>query len=114
MNFYYRTSDAEQMMSSDKNIAVNAEHCSNPKCSESCEPSECELCRPCLSSQDVLDLHTAYREHVNRGDTKRIFPKPLINNEQLNEDELRSLSPKNQMITKWFAGKCAMESSWCF
>lgn len=98
------------MMSSDKNIVVFAEQCASEKCAGSCESTECELCRPCLSSQDIRDLHTAYREHIHRGDTKRIFPVPIISQ---TESDISNLSKKNQMITRWFAGKCAMESSWC-
>lgn len=101
------------MMSSDKNIAVFAEHCVSKKCAESCELAECELCRPCLSAQDINDLHTAYREHIHRGDTKRIFPVPIINQKQLENLEFSELNAKNQMISRWFAGKCAMESTWC-
>lgn len=98
------------MMSSDKNIAVFAEHCASDKCAESCELPECELCRLCLSSQDITDLHTAYREHINRGDTKRIFPVPIINGVK---SELNDLNEKNQMMSRWFEGKCAMETTWC-
>lgn len=99
------------MMSSDKNIAVFAEHCASDKCAESCELIECELCRTCLSSQDITDLHSAYREHVNRGDTKRIYPIP---GEKVVEDiDIANLTKKNRMMVRWFAGKCAMETSWC-
>lgn len=98
------------MMSADKNIAVLAEHCASEKCAESCELPECELCRPCLSVQDISDLHTAFREHVNRGDTKRIFPVPIIDGKQ---SDLSDLNEKNQKMSRWFAGKCAMESTWC-
>lgn len=102
------------MVSSDKNIAVLAEHCSSEKCAESCELPECELCRPCLSSQDISDLHTAYREHIHRGDTKRIFPVPIADGKVSNIEQIFSdLTPKNQMMSRWFAGKCAMESTWC-
>lgn len=97
-------------MSAEKNIAVFAEHCTSEKCAESCEFDECELCRPCLSTEDVTDLHTAYREHVNRGDTKRIFPVPIANE---NSDDFNNLNAKNQKISRWFAGKCAMDSTWC-
>lgn len=108
-----RASDAELMISSDKNIAVLAEHCASKECAESCELPECELCRPCLSAQDISDLHVAYREHINRGDTKRIFPVPITNGKPLENLEFADLNEKNQMMSRWFAGKCAMESTWC-
>lgn len=98
------------MMSSDKNIAVFAEHCASGRCSESCEYDKCKLCRPCLSSQDIADLHTAYREHINRGDTKRLFPVTMSGSEKPN---LENLSEKNRWMTNWFTGKCSMDSTWC-
>lgn len=101
------------MMSADKNIAVFAEECASEKCAASCELDECALCRPCLSSQDIADLHKAYREHVNRGDTKRIFPPPITAETIDATTNIEELSVKNRLITKWFAGKCAMDSTWC-
>lgn len=108
------------MRSADKNIAVNAEQCASKRCAESCEPTECALCRPCLSAQDISQLHAAYREHINRGDTKRIFPVPIQWNSDDGDDIVKSTEPnfddlnaKNQWMSRWFAGKCAMDSTWC-
>ena len=106
--------ETETMLSTNKNIAVNAEVCGQAPCTESCAPIECLLCKPCLSHQDSMELHRAYREHVNRGDTKRIFPVPI--NKQLkkiDDETFNELSPKNQFMTKWFYGKCIMDQSWC-
>lgn len=100
------------MISADKNIVVYAEQCSQPACLESCMPIQCELCLPCLTNDDRNILHDAYREHTRKGNTKRIFPPPIIN-KKLDENYLKNLSQKNQMIMKWFYGKCLMESSWC-
>lgn len=110
---FFRTNDAEVMQSSDKNIAVFADICSKEPCADSCASIECELCRPCLLPADIADLHAAYREHVNRGDTKRIFPHSIHNGQMIDNDSLNKLSDKNRMITKWFMGKCLMDSSWC-
>lgn len=100
------------MITSTKNIVVQSEVCSNAPCSESCAPTECELCLPCLSTDDIQDLFAAQREHLSRGDTKRIFPEPIVN-KILNVENFKLLSPKNKMMTKWFYGKCVQESSWC-
>lgn len=100
------------MITSLKNIVVESEICSTIPCTESCAPTECELCRPCLSTDDIQGLFAAHREHLNRGDTKRIFPEPIVD-KTLNLENLKLLSPKNQMMTKWFYGKCVQESSWC-
>lgn len=103
------------MMSADKNIVVYAAECASEKCAASCELDECALCRPCLSGQDIADLHKAYREHINRGDTKRIFPVPISAGTEADRtnDKISQLSIKNQLMTRWFDGKCAMDSSWC-
>lgn len=101
------------MQSSDKNVAVFADICSQEPCTKSCSAVECELCRPCLSPHDLASLHAAYREHVNRGDTKRIFPVPIETAQTIDGDAINQLTDKNRLITKWFMGKCLMDSSWC-
>lgn len=107
-------SSVETILSSDKNVMVNGHICSKLPCSESCSPIECSLCKPCLSRSEINELHKAYREHVNRGDTKRIFPVPINNRKKLLEDEsFKLLSPKNQLMTKWFHAKCLNDASWC-
>lgn len=107
--------ETEIMLSTDKNVMVNAEGCGQAPCSESCAPVECQLCKPCLSSADISDLNAAYREHVNRGDNKRIFPARIVDSTKPLEEEesYQKLSPRNQLMTKWFQQKCRMDSSWC-
>lgn len=101
------------MISSDKNIAVFADKCLQYKCAEKCSNNVgCQFCRPCLNSENIQQFHAAYREHVHRGNTKRIFPIP-IENQQLNTVHLNGLSAKNKMMTEWFYGKCLMDASWC-
>lgn len=110
-----RDHETEIMLSTDKNIMVNGEACGQLPCSETCAPVECQLCKPCLSHSEISDLHRAYREHVNRGDTKRIFPIRISDTKKSIDDDVffKSLSSKNQMMTKWFRGKCLMDSNWC-
>ncbi|CRL00246.1 CLUMA_CG013519, isoform A, partial [Clunio marinus] len=106
-SFEKQDEETELMLSTDKNIMVHGNICSQPPCSESCAPIDCELCKPCLSYSDVNDLIYAYREHMNRGDTKRIFP-PRKESESDEVDDWSSfiLSPKNKMMMKWFQEKC--------
>lgn len=101
------------MLSSDKNIVVYAEECASDECSTSCESLKCQLCRPCLSNEDINNIHAAYREHINRGDTKRIFPKSIDRSKPIDDKELDDLSEENKKMTKWFIGKCLMDRSWC-
>lgn len=114
-SFKKRDHETEIMLSTDKNIMVNSENCGKIPCTESCAPVECQLCKPCLSNSDIANLHQSYREHVNRGDTRRIFPVRIENpSEKIDDDEsFKNLSAKNQMMTKWFRAKCLMDSNWC-
>lgn len=112
-SFKRQDPSTEHMISANKNIVVESDICSSIPCIESCAPLECELCLPCLNSYQLFDLHGAYREHINRCDTKRIFPPSIKDPEAFNEKEIENLSPKNQMMYKWFVGKCKMNRSWC-
>lgn len=103
----------EHMQSASKNIVVFSEVCSEAPCIESCAPIQCQLCYSCLNSYQLFDLHTAFREHVNRGETKRVFPAEIKNPEKFDEKEIQHLSAKNQMMIKWFLGKCKTNKSWC-
>lgn len=106
--------DSEAMLTSEKNIMVNGDVCAQMPCAETCSPVECQLCKTCLTSSDVLELKRAYQEHVNRGDTRRIFPARIDPKKPIDEHEMfQKLSPKNQMMARWFHGKCKSDSSWC-
>lgn len=61
---------------------------------------------------DADSLHAAYREHINRGETRRVFPLTIYNFE-IDEEYMDELSPKNQMMYRWFLGKCLRDPSWC-
>lgn len=110
--FLNSSKDKNDVRSADKDIVIYAEKCTEPPCSESCASPECELCRNCLNTLDADSLHAAYREHINIGETRRIFPLP-IHNYELDEEFLEELSPKNQMMYKWFLGKCLRDHLWC-
>ncbi|KAL3278856.1 hypothetical protein HHI36_016376 [Cryptolaemus montrouzieri] len=102
----------EEMIVSDKNIAVFPEQCSSMLCKESCVSPLCQLCKPCLSFDTKEYLQEAFREHMNRGDCKRIFP-PSMHDIDNSEDDLENYSPENQLLYRWFKGKCLLDKSWC-
>ncbi|XP_058119655.1 probable tubulin polyglutamylase ttll-15 [Anopheles ziemanni] len=109
-SFRKRAVETEAMVSSVKNIAVNANQCSELPCMESCAPVECQLCTTCLEENRVADIHRAYREHMNRGDMKRIFPVPKADQHKLDYD---SLTASNQLMSRWFEEKCKVDHSYC-
>lgn len=73
----------EDMMSSDKNIVVNVDKCVESNCDINCKKAECALCNTCLTGKEYRILENSYREHVNKMDMKRVFPKPIVSMEHL-------------------------------
>uniref|UniRef100_A0A336L223 CSON003602 protein n=1 Tax=Culicoides sonorensis TaxID=179676 RepID=A0A336L223_CULSO len=111
-SFKRQETPTEHMQSANKNIVVNPEVCGEAPCIESCAPEQCQLCFTCLNSYQLFDLHAAFREHLNRGETKRVFPPEIKDPENFDETTLKDLSAKNQMMVKWFLGKCRANKSW--
>ncbi|XP_055373908.1 probable tubulin polyglutamylase ttll-15 isoform X2 [Condylostylus longicornis] len=77
-SFEKRTVDEELMISSEKNLAVFVQECLKNSCESNCSKSKCKFCLNCLTKSRLQSLHDAYREHIHKADTKRIFPKPII------------------------------------
>ena len=67
------------MLTSQKNVAVFPKECGSELCKSGCVSPACQLCNTCLSEDTYTSLTRAYKEHVNRGDCKRIFPPPMVN-----------------------------------
>lgn len=95
------------MLSSTQNIAVNATLCDS--CDEqSCEMLECEICSRCMNWQNMYELQMTYREHMNHGNFKRLFP---ISSDDV--EFLDSLSDNDRKLTKWITAKCYEDDFWC-
>lgn len=62
------------MLVSDKHIMTYPEKCNSQLCKSSCVSPDCQLCKPCLSRETRNYLVEAYKEHLNKGDCKRVFP----------------------------------------
>ncbi|XP_054747909.1 probable tubulin polyglutamylase ttll-15 [Anastrepha obliqua] len=106
--------DDEEMITSDKNIAINLNECARYSCHKSCNKLECELCLTCLKGSEINILRKANYEHLHKMDMKRIFPKTMVHPENFDiEAEVKNLSTKNAWLTRWFYGKCKDERSWC-
>jgi tubulin monoglycylase TTLL15 len=99
--------NASLMLSAPINIAVSLANCLN--CQESCKDPSCELCLPCISRENILNMLWAYREHQKRGEMKRIFPTEIY----LADDIMKMLSASTQFSQKWFQAKCETDEDWC-
>ncbi|KAK4885271.1 hypothetical protein RN001_001542 [Aquatica leii] len=107
-----RSQSAEDMRVTDKNIMVFANECNSSMCRNSCMAPICQLCRPCLTEEHKNNLQQAYREHVNKGSCKRIYPPPMKMEDIDIHEELEMYTPENQFQHRWFKGKCLMDASW--
>ncbi|KAI4490348.1 hypothetical protein M0802_010725 [Mischocyttarus mexicanus] len=94
-----------EMEVANKNLAVLSETCK--KCHD-CFVIECQLCIPCLTKETKQILIQSYKEHVNKLDFQRIFPPPITD-----QMVMERYSLQNQLLIKWYQGKCAIDSTWC-
>ncbi|GFG31355.1 hypothetical protein Cfor_12923 [Coptotermes formosanus] len=108
-----RSSDEEAMQVTEKNLMVFPAVCARRLCRSSCMSPDCQLCRPCLTPETMYVLKAAYMEHVNRHDCKRIFPPHMTEEDAKKGISLDEYSPENQLMYRWFQGKCLMDRTWC-
>lgn len=101
-----RNKKEEEMEIANKNIVVLPELCK--KCDNDCFRVECQLCRPCFTLETKLILTQSYLEHQNRMDFQRIFPPPITKDVMLKNYTLR-----NQLLIRWYQGKCELDKTWC-
>nr|XP_003705194.2 PREDICTED: tubulin polyglutamylase TTLL6 isoform X1 [Megachile rotundata] len=94
-----------QMEVADKNLMVLPELCT--ECDD-CFRVECQLCGPCFTPETKLILSQSYLEHQNKMDFQRIFP-PLITKDMV----LKDYTLRNQLLIRWYQGKCEVDHSWC-
>ncbi|XP_030034757.2 probable tubulin polyglutamylase ttll-15 [Manduca sexta] len=103
---------AQNMVSTQKNIAVWGEQCSTV-CKENCDSHElCELCRPCLNTKLRNSFLKAHREHLHKGDFRRLFPPPTKPSTKT-QDVLKNLTKMNRLQYLWYQGKCNTDITWC-
>ncbi|KAL1513685.1 hypothetical protein ABEB36_003062 [Hypothenemus hampei] len=107
-----RSKAEADMVVSTKHLMTYPEKCNSELCKNSCLSPDCQLCKPCLSPETTGYLIEAYKEHLNKGDCKRIFP-PIESRERALDPVTDNYSAENQLHYKWFKGKCALDNTWC-
>ncbi|XP_076547263.1 tubulin tyrosine ligase-like 15 [Osmia lignaria lignaria] len=95
----------EEMEVADKNLMVLPELCI--ECND-CFRVECQLCSPCFTTETKSILSQSYLEHQNKMNFQRIFPPPITKDMVLKDYTLR-----NQLLVRWYQGKCELDHSWC-
>lgn len=78
-------------------------------------PQVCQLCKPCQNENYSFLLKTAFLEHVNRRNFKRVYPPPtpIITPHSLLNQPAKNMTLANFLMNIWFQGKCKEDSSWC-
>ena len=94
----------------EKDVLVSPELCSR-ECP--CEEEKCQLCRQCLTSEDIGTLRTAFMERRNQGQMLRIFPPPVKRNDPTLESKFKTWSAANKKMTTWYREKCKLDRVWC-
>ncbi|XP_015178148.1 PREDICTED: tubulin polyglutamylase TTLL6 [Polistes dominula] len=88
-----------------KNLAVLPQICTT---CQDCFKVECQLCISCMTEEIKQILIQSYKEHQNKLDFQRIFPPS-----PLSHIVLHKYSLKNQLLIKWYQGKCEKDPLWC-
>lgn len=73
---FYRTKQEIIMQVNSKQTSVYPEICGT-RC-ETCLAPECQICQRCLTDEMKQTLESAYLEHVNRHECRRVFPPPMV------------------------------------
>ncbi|XP_072941418.1 probable tubulin polyglutamylase ttll-15 [Epargyreus clarus] len=103
---------AQNMVSSQKNIAVWSDEC-RTTCQDDCEASAiCGLCKPCLDGRMKRNFLNAHREFLHRGDFRRLFP-PAMQPNIIKEEDIKDLNAANKLQYLWYQGKCNVDATWC-
>lgn len=104
----------EEMSVSNQDIVAYPDECL--KCT-SCMNSICKLCNQCMIIPVEKSLKVAYKQHVDRRNFKRVYPRPLGDHESASkydptkDEKLRT--DLDKMLALWFRGKCIQDTSWC-
>lgn len=64
------------MQVNSKQTGVYPEICGT-RC-ETCMAPECQICQRCLTADMKHTLESAYLEHINRHECRRVFPPPMV------------------------------------
>jgi hypothetical protein len=110
-NFKFRDGDFELMAAHPNGMSVKPEICVN-ECSK-CEEEKCEICWHCLDNNEKYDRILAYREQINIGDFKRLFPPEKDFLDEAEEEFWDKLNEENEKHVKWYREMCKKNKKFC-
>jgi hypothetical protein len=71
------------------------------------------LCRKCLTTDEVFENLQAYREQMNLGDFKRIFPAEQEDSGSVGLDLWGKVSKESVKHAHWFGEMCERNRYFC-
>lgn len=104
--------EVEMMIAEEHSTSVKPELCMSEKCRLFCS-DECLFCRQCIDSNDYYEQVVSYREQMNVGDFKRIFPPALAAYENIDEKLWKQVSWESRMLARWFRELCERNNKFC-
>ncbi|XP_070505704.1 probable tubulin polyglutamylase ttll-15 [Chironomus tepperi] len=104
--------DVEQMIADGHSLNVSPETCLSSLCENSCD-GDCMFCRKCLSDDDIYDQLQAYREQMNLGHFKRVFPAEQEDAETIGLDLWGKVSKESVRHAQWFDEMCEKNRNFC-
>ncbi len=89
--------------------------CTSDKCISNCGDPECRsTCVHCYTEDEKEELKRAYKEHVNRGECRRVVPMSMSWSDAESALEAgQGLVPRNEWMLRWFRGMCLKDQTWC-
>ncbi|KAL7010901.1 hypothetical protein ACKWTF_014001 [Chironomus riparius] len=104
--------DVQQMIAEGHSMNVNPQSCLSDICQNSCD-GDCMFCRKCLTADEGFDNLQAYREQMNLGDFKRIFPAEQEDDESVGLDLWAKVSKESVKHAHWFGEMCEKNRYFC-
>ncbi|XP_072032535.1 probable tubulin polyglutamylase ttll-15 isoform X2 [Amphiura filiformis] len=115
-SFYDFHKTSIQYIIRDSDIHVKNAICYTTVCNL-CETKECQLCSHCLSDTQRDILKSVLWEHLQRGETRLVYP--FVKNEPMKSDDTSRKSSRaktdddNALTTEWLRFKCNTDIQWC-
>ena len=97
------------IFANERNIQVYGSEC---LACNACNSAICRLCLNCLSNSQKAMLQSAYREHVNKVHSVRVYPQPS-KIQPASDMSYTTLSENDRLMHLWFRGKCMVDNTWC-
>ena len=104
--------DVQKMIAEGHSINVSPETCLSELCQNSCD-GDCMLCKKCLTAVEIFDNLQAYREQMNLGDFKRIFPAEHEDDANVGLDLWSKVSKESVNHAHWFGEMCEKNRYFC-